>query len=110
MKVLVASPTTDARPDDFSWTLDGELLHLPAIECSSVDRCGCERSFAGSVDLAIPGQRREGRWLAHALTADLLEFAATAPSGQHPACAGPPERALCVTILWTSRHQPVGFL
>lgn len=116
MKVIVASRRTQGtRPDDFSWTLDGELVHLPAIECASGPACGCDRSFAGVasrratttaevaereltedqvvravldsladggyVDLAVPGQRREGEWLAYALTADLLELADATPVG-----------------------------
>ena len=116
MKVIVAcSLIQGARPDDFSWALDGELVHLPAAECASAEACGCERSFVGvasqrptttatvaerdldeadvlravyealvdtdHVDPAVPGRRREGEWLAYALTADLLELANRSPVG-----------------------------
>lgn len=116
MKVIVASHRTQgARPDDFAWTLEGELVHLPVVECASGPACGCERAFAGVashrstttaevadrdlreeqvvqavfdalvdggfVDPTVPGQRREGGWLAYAVTADLLELADTTPVG-----------------------------
>lgn len=51
MKVIVASRRTQgARDNDFSWTLDGELVHLPGLECDcgGVDGpCGCRRSLCG---------------------------------------------------------------
>lgn len=116
MKVIVASRATQGtRTDDFSWTLEGELVHLPPIECASGPSCGCERSFVGVasqrptttaevarreldegdvvravyqglvdaslVEPELPGQRREGEWLAYALVADLLELADRTPVG-----------------------------
>lgn len=116
MKVIVASQATQGtRTDDFSWTLEGELVHLPPIECASGPACGCERSFVGVasqratttaevaerelaeddvvravydalvdgsyVEPEVPGQRREGQWLAYALVADLLELADRTPVG-----------------------------
>jgi hypothetical protein len=58
VKVLVATRRTQGeRPGDFSWTIDGELVHFPVVVCA-LDRkaakageplggCGCGRSFAG---------------------------------------------------------------
>jgi len=47
MKVFVAAgPDQKKRPNDFSWTVDGELVSLPAATCSCPD-CGCERAVAG---------------------------------------------------------------
>jgi hypothetical protein len=58
MNVLVATRRTQGeRPGDFSWTIDGELVHFPIVVCA-LDRraakagkplggCGCGRAFAG---------------------------------------------------------------
>jgi hypothetical protein len=58
MKVLIASRRTQGeRPGDFSWTVEGELVHFPVFVCD-LDRraaeageplggCGCGRAFAG---------------------------------------------------------------
>lgn len=47
MKVFVACrPGAKKRPDDFSWTVDGELVSLPLDTCDCPD-CGCERAVAG---------------------------------------------------------------
>lgn len=47
MKVFVASgPGAKKRSDDFSWTVDGELVSLPLDTCDCAD-CGCERAVAG---------------------------------------------------------------
>ena len=47
MQVLVATTETQgSRDTDFSWTVDGELVRLPGIECCD-PRCGCGRSWAG---------------------------------------------------------------
>ena len=48
MKVLVA--TGDGQGEvagDFCFTVEGELVTLGTLECSSPDVCGCGRSFAG---------------------------------------------------------------
>lgn len=48
MKVLVATNETQGqRPDDYAWTVEGELVTPLAVECSSPDRCGCGRGFSG---------------------------------------------------------------
>jgi hypothetical protein len=58
MKVLVATRRTQGeRPGDFSWTIDGELVHFPIVVCAADRRaakagkplgdCGCGRAFAG---------------------------------------------------------------
>ena len=48
MKVLVATRRTQGqRPDDFCFTLDGELVSLPVVVCKARD-CGCERSMGGT--------------------------------------------------------------
>lgn len=48
MKVLVATNETQGqRHDDYSWTVEGELVTALAAECSSPDRCGCGRGFSG---------------------------------------------------------------
>lgn len=48
MKVFVATSRTQGLdPEDYSWTLEGELVHLPVLECGTPDRCGCLRGFAG---------------------------------------------------------------
>ncbi len=47
MKVLVATKQTQGqRPDDFSYTLVGELVRIPAVICDCPD-CGCERAMEG---------------------------------------------------------------
>ena len=51
MKVLTAtSETQEWRDNDFSHTVDGELVFFPPLECgrgSVDDDCGCRRSMAG---------------------------------------------------------------
>lgn len=48
MKVLVATRRTQGRTEgDFSWTVEGELVRWPLMECASGAACGCERSFDG---------------------------------------------------------------
>ena len=53
MKVLTATNQTQGQRDnDFCWTVEGELVVFPPIECGlgSIDgRCGCRRSMAGLV-------------------------------------------------------------
>lgn len=53
MKVLTATRRTQGwRDNDFSWTVDGELVFFTPIECdrgSVDDDCGCRRSMAGLV-------------------------------------------------------------
>jgi hypothetical protein len=51
MKVLVATRRTQGlRPDDYCWTIDGELVLAGAlIECASPATCGCGRGFPGLV-------------------------------------------------------------
>ncbi len=47
MHVLVATTQTQGdRPDDVSWTVEGELVRLPGLTCAD-PRCGCDRSWAG---------------------------------------------------------------
>lgn len=47
MKVFVATePTHEDR--DFSFTIPGELVHLPPLICDCPD-CGCDRAMAGFV-------------------------------------------------------------
>jgi hypothetical protein len=47
MEVFVASgPGAKKRRDDFSWTVDGELVSLPLDTCDCAD-CGCERAVTG---------------------------------------------------------------
>jgi hypothetical protein len=48
VKVFVATSRTQGeQDDDYCCTLDGELVHLPVLECASPDGCGCIRGFAG---------------------------------------------------------------
>lgn len=48
MKVFVAtSRTQGTEPDDHCLALEGELVHLPVLECASPGSCGCLRAFAG---------------------------------------------------------------
>jgi hypothetical protein len=53
MNVLTASTQTHGwRDNDFCWTVEGELVVFPPIECgrgSIDDVCGCRRSMAGLV-------------------------------------------------------------
>ncbi len=53
MNVLTATNQTQGwRDNDFCWTVEGELVVFPPIECgcgSVDDRCGCRRSMAGLV-------------------------------------------------------------
>ena len=47
MKVLVATRRQQgSEPDDFSWTVEGELVTPVVSECSS-PTCGCDRGFGG---------------------------------------------------------------
>jgi hypothetical protein len=53
MNVLTATNQTQGlRDNDFCWTVEGELVFFPPIECgrgSIDDECGCRRSMAGTV-------------------------------------------------------------
>ena len=53
MKVLTATDQTQGRRgNDFCWTVEGELVFFPPIECdygTIDDGCGCRRSMAGLV-------------------------------------------------------------
>lgn len=47
MKVLVATRRQQgSEPDDFTWTVEGELVTPVISECSS-PTCGCDRGFGG---------------------------------------------------------------
>ena len=47
MRVLTATARTQGiRPDDYCFTIEGELVRLPFLECACPD-CGCTRGFAG---------------------------------------------------------------
>lgn len=47
MKVFVATEPNDGDRE-FSFTIPGELVHLPPVVCDCPD-CGCERAMAGFV-------------------------------------------------------------
>jgi hypothetical protein len=48
MLVLIATNELQgAAPDDYAWTVEGELVTPVANECTSGDRCGCARGFPG---------------------------------------------------------------
>lgn len=48
MKVLIATNEQQgAAPDDYSWTVEGELVTAVVEQCSSGDRCGCARGWPG---------------------------------------------------------------
>jgi len=48
MRVLIATNEHQGlAPDDYSWTVEGELVSGVATECGSGDRCGCSRGFVG---------------------------------------------------------------
>lgn len=47
MKVFVANEPID-KDRDFSFTIPGELVHLPPVVCDCPD-CGCDRAMAGFV-------------------------------------------------------------
>lgn len=53
MRVLAATSQTQGwRDNDFSWTVEGELVFFGPLECgrgSIDDDCGCRRSMAGLV-------------------------------------------------------------
>jgi hypothetical protein len=53
MNVLTATSHTQGwRDNDFCWTVEGELVFMPPIECgrgSVDDDCGCRRALAGMV-------------------------------------------------------------
>jgi hypothetical protein len=53
MKVLTATTETQGwRSDDFCWTVEGEMVIFPPIECDCHvfdDHCGCRRAMAGLV-------------------------------------------------------------
>lgn len=47
MYVLTATSTTQGLvDDDYGWTVDGELVVLPFLDCSDPE-CGCSRGWAG---------------------------------------------------------------
>ncbi|MGH8937192.1 MAG: DUF7715 family protein [Acidimicrobiia bacterium] len=47
MKVFVATARTQGRrPDDFCWTVEGELVRFPGVTCNCPG-CGCDRAMAG---------------------------------------------------------------
>ena len=48
MKVLVATDAGQGEaPDDYCWTLEGELVTPLVAECARPQRCGCGRGFPG---------------------------------------------------------------
>ena len=48
MLVLIATNELQGtNPDDYSFTVDGELVTPLAAECASGERCGCNRGFPG---------------------------------------------------------------
>lgn len=48
MLVLIATDELQGTdPDDYAWTVEGELVTALVSECASGDRCGCGRGFAG---------------------------------------------------------------
>lgn len=48
MLVLIATNELQgASPDDYSFTVEGELVTPIAAECASGERCGCNRGFPG---------------------------------------------------------------
>ena len=48
MLVLIATNELQGTiPDDYSFTVEGELVTPLAAECSSGERCGCNRGFPG---------------------------------------------------------------
>lgn len=50
LTVLVLIATNELQGcsvDDYSWTVEGELVTPVATECASGDRCGCNRGFPG---------------------------------------------------------------
>lgn len=48
MKVFVATfQTQGSDPGDHCFALEGELVHLPVLECAAPESCGCLRGFAG---------------------------------------------------------------
>ncbi len=48
MLVLIATNELQGtHPDDYSFTVEGELVTPLAAECASGERCGCNRGFPG---------------------------------------------------------------
>lgn len=48
MKLIVATRRTQGcEPGDHCHALEGELVHLPLLECHDPLQCGCGRGFAG---------------------------------------------------------------
>ena len=48
MLVLIATNELQGTsPDDYSFTVEGELVTPLAAECASGERCGCDRGFPG---------------------------------------------------------------
>lgn len=48
MLVLIATNEMQGiAHDDYSWTIEGELVTPVATECASGERCGCNRGFPG---------------------------------------------------------------
>jgi len=48
MMVLIATNELQGtNPDDYSFTVEGELVTPLAAECASGERCGCNRGFPG---------------------------------------------------------------
>lgn len=47
VKLFVATARSQGRrPDDFCWTVEGELVRFPGVTCSCPG-CGCDRAMAG---------------------------------------------------------------
>ena len=48
MLVLIATNELQGTsPDDYSFTVEGELVTPLAAECASGEQCGCDRGFPG---------------------------------------------------------------
>jgi hypothetical protein len=48
MRVLIATNELQGlSPDDYAWTVEGELVSGVATDCDDGDRCGCSRGFVG---------------------------------------------------------------
>lgn len=90
MKVLVATTTSQGeRAGDFSWTLEGELVRLPLLECHDAERCGCGRGFAGvashlsTTTARVADLPMEHHDYASAITADIASDVPMSPDDPH---------------------------
>ena len=49
MKILIATKEKQTASNDFCWTEGDEIVKFPTFECSNSYKCGCNRSWVGTI-------------------------------------------------------------